>query len=408
MRRSPGKASRSVLVIAAALAVFVVAAAPGATARSTKRVGVDVTPHDVPGGSTQTFTIVMTNKAALAHVGSADITAPASFSVLSASTPQGTATISGQVISFDGLDVPPDGTLSVEVVAKLGCTPKTATWDADVFQVGSGSIFDLTAASDLSTTISGDCTLVFLKQPADAAVGQPITNVDVDPTAGPVKVAFYDGNGDKVEGSSAPITIAIGSNPGGGTLSGTTTQSAVDGVASFDDLSIDLEGDGYTLVASSPGFTSATSDPFNIVGDGEVCTGSGCSATTTDGTTTVTVNTRGTGIVEVSLGDDGLDCADYTEVTATMTFSSTTDFRKKITAVVGPPLARPKSQGRFEVCYSSGTPFIDKSGELVTTGLLAHCRAARPNPPCVVSVTYGTDAVTVVFLAPAGDPKGRL
>jgi hypothetical protein len=44
----------------------------------------------------------------------------------------------------------------------------------------------------------------------------------------------------------------------------------------------------------------------------------------------------------------------------------------------------------------------------VTTGLLATCNVARPIPPCVESRSYGGGTVTVTFLAPAGDPKGRL
>ena len=53
--------------------------------------------------------------------------------------------------------------------------------------------------------------------------------------------------------------------PGGGTLSGTTTVSAVNGVAVFSNLSIDKTGDGYTLTATSAGLTGATSPPFDIL-----------------------------------------------------------------------------------------------------------------------------------------------
>ena len=53
--------------------------------------------------------------------------------------------------------------------------------------------------------------------------------------------------------------MAIGTNPGGGTLSGTTTVAAVAGVATFSNLSIDKVGNGYTLTASAAGLTGATS-----------------------------------------------------------------------------------------------------------------------------------------------------
>src|SRR5213075_1168238 len=64
--------------------------------------------------------------------------------------------------------------------------------------------------------------------------------------------------------SSANVTVALGNNPGSGTLSGTLTRPAVGGAASFGNLSIDKVGTGYTLVASSAGLTSATSAAFDI------------------------------------------------------------------------------------------------------------------------------------------------
>jgi hypothetical protein len=60
------------------------------------------------------------------------------------------------------------------------------------------------------------------------------------------------------------VTLAIGTNPGGGTLSGITTVTAVNGVATFSGLSINRTGPGYTLTASSSGLTGATSAAFNI------------------------------------------------------------------------------------------------------------------------------------------------
>ena len=59
------------------------------------------------------------------------------------------------------------------------------------------------------------------------------------------------------------VTLAIASNPGGGTLSGTATATAVGGVATFSGLSIDKAGAGYTLQASD-GALNGTSAAFNI------------------------------------------------------------------------------------------------------------------------------------------------
>src|SRR5207253_498689 len=56
-----------------------------------------------------------------------------------------------------------------------------------------------------------------------------------------------------------PITISILHNPGGGTLSGATTVAAANGVATFPNLSIDKQGEGYTLTAATAGLEPAYS-----------------------------------------------------------------------------------------------------------------------------------------------------
>ena len=60
------------------------------------------------------------------------------------------------------------------------------------------------------------------------------------------------------------VTVAIGNNPSGGTLSGTTTVTAVGGIATFSNLSINKVGTGYTLAAADASFGGATSGTFNI------------------------------------------------------------------------------------------------------------------------------------------------
>jgi alpha-tubulin suppressor-like RCC1 family protein len=79
-----------------------------------------------------------------------------------------------------------------------------------------------------------------------------------------VTVAVQDPAGNTVTGATNPVSLAIGTNAGSGTLSGVTTVLAVNGVASFSGLSIDKSGTGYTLVAASPGLGSATSTPFAV------------------------------------------------------------------------------------------------------------------------------------------------
>jgi hypothetical protein len=118
---------------------------------------------------------------------------------------------------------------------------------------------NLTAGDSAAFTVNpGSATqLAFTTQPGASNPGTPIP--------GPPIVAVKDSLGNTVTSSSASITMAIGSNPGGGTLSGTTTKNASSGVASFTDLSINQNGDGYTLVATSSGLTGATSTNFDII-----------------------------------------------------------------------------------------------------------------------------------------------
>ncbi|HEY3219497.1 MAG TPA: hypothetical protein VGJ80_02090 [Gemmatimonadales bacterium] len=82
-----------------------------------------------------------------------------------------------------------------------------------------------------------------------------------------VQATVVDAQGNPLTGFTGSVSIAIGHNGGmllPGTLSGTTTVTAVNGVATFSDLRIDEVGNGYTLVVSAAGATSAESTPFNI------------------------------------------------------------------------------------------------------------------------------------------------
>jgi hypothetical protein len=100
--------------------------------------------------------------------------------------------------------------------------------------------------------------LAFGAQPANTSAGQPISPA--------ITVQVEDATGAVVTGSTATVTAAILSNPGGGTLTGTLAEDASSGVATFGDLSIDAAGVGYTLVATSRGLTGATSAGFTIIG----------------------------------------------------------------------------------------------------------------------------------------------
>jgi len=134
--------------------------------------------------------------------------------------------------------------------------------DLSINQAATGFTLTASAAGLASSTspafdISAGAAsaLAFSVQPSDTRAGVNITPA--------VKVAIQDALGNVVS-TNANVTVALGNNPGSGTLSGTTTVAAVNGVATFADLSINRRGNGYTLVASSGSAPSVTSAGFNV------------------------------------------------------------------------------------------------------------------------------------------------
>src|SRR5207247_1847228 len=94
---------------------------------------------------------------------------------------------------------------------------------------------------------------------------QPSTTVADHQISPAVKVRALDVLGNLVPGFTGSVTVALGTNPGGATLSGTTPVAAVSGVATFFDLSLNRTGTGYTLTASASGFAAVTSTAFDII-----------------------------------------------------------------------------------------------------------------------------------------------
>jgi hypothetical protein len=80
-----------------------------------------------------------------------------------------------------------------------------------------------------------------------------------------VTVAIVDQFGNVLTGDNTDtVTISIGTNPSGGTLSGTLTVTVVNGIATFSDLSIDLAGEGHTLHVTSGRLIAADSATFSV------------------------------------------------------------------------------------------------------------------------------------------------
>jgi len=128
-----------------------------------------------------------------------------------------------------------------------------------------GTGYTLTATA---TTPVGAVTASFDIAAAPAArlaFGAPPTGTDAGtPITPAVQVVVLDSLGNRVPAATSTVTIAIGDNPAGGSLSGTATVAAWGGAADFPDLRIDRSGRGYTLRAAAGGLAGATSAEFGV------------------------------------------------------------------------------------------------------------------------------------------------
>jgi hypothetical protein len=150
--------------------------------------------------------------------------------------------------------LPPNATL----------TNGVGTFTVTLFSAGSQTVTvkdasnsAISGSASVTVSAAAPSTLAFGQQPSNSTAGGVITPA--------VTVRVLDQYGNLVSSDTTDVvTVALGSNPGGGALSGTTSATVVGGVATFNNLSINNVGTGYTLTASSGSLTGATSASFNV------------------------------------------------------------------------------------------------------------------------------------------------
>jgi hypothetical protein len=235
-----------------------------------------------------TFTLTATSRASgrslTVQFTDANISNDVGINPLTASIPRNSFKDYEITVSFGGNTTPCEAELSVsglsggttgaftptKVTGHSGDTPKTSTlrittsgtspFGPDGFTVMAGAGAGCTGAAR-----TGNGTIIVFGAATKLGFSQQPTNEEsATPIAPAVHVSVLDANNNVVANSSASITLAVGTNSGGGTLGGTLTQNAVDGVATFANLTIDKIGNGYTLLATSTGLTQVTSSAFNI------------------------------------------------------------------------------------------------------------------------------------------------
>ncbi len=178
--------------------------------------------------------------------------------------------------------------------------------DLSVNTAGSG--YEVTATSNGPAPASSAAFNVVAAAGAPTQVAFTVNPYDPmtmnEPFAPAPQVAVEDANGVIVNTATDAITLSISNNPSGATLSGTTTQNAVGGLATYPDLSINVQGPGFELEATDGNLVPGFSTPFDIINDqsgpnpptGNVDTSGGFQSTTggdlngTTGDTTTTTN----------------------------------------------------------------------------------------------------------------------
>ena len=118
------------------------------------------------------------------------------------------------------------------------------------------------ASNPFGIAAGSPAKLVFHQEPVNGTGGTPFAT-----TAQPIVVWIEDSSGNVLTGDDSSVSLAVGTNPSGGTLSGCGSTTAVNGVATFTGCKIDKAGNGYTLAAtdSTDGLTNPTpSNAFNI------------------------------------------------------------------------------------------------------------------------------------------------
>lgn len=126
---------------------------------------------------------------------------------------------------------------------------------------------NLTVTDTTTSSLVGSGTVSVSPAAANHLVfGQQPTNVNPGAVISPaVTVRMLDVYNNLLANDNADqVTLAIGSNPGAGTLSGTTTVTVSGGIATFTNLSIDQAGVGYTLTAGSVAANPVTSVGFTV------------------------------------------------------------------------------------------------------------------------------------------------
>jgi uncharacterized repeat protein (TIGR01451 family) len=155
--------------------------------------------------------------------------------------------------------------LLANLPAQVTFSGGVANFNATLNTAGSQQIIAIDAALP---TVTGQASLVV---GAGAAAGlrydqAPVATLAGAPFRTPFSVAVVDAFGNVVTTDNTDvITVRLQTRPAGAALGGTTSVSAVRGVAAFPNLQVTAAGIGMTLQARTPSLPVTVSDPFTVV-----------------------------------------------------------------------------------------------------------------------------------------------
>lgn len=250
----------------------------------------------LPAGSTVTLSLTLTNeKTSNTVIGSANLDAPAGFSIHPATAAPGSivnlAGSTSSELQLRNMSIAPGGAQAITFQVDVPCTATSANWSLRVkqsnnFSGSPGNDFNIVSQSGLnSSTAAGiPSKIVFSTQPPSL-----------------VKTADAFGAGVSLEDSCGNTTggggsLSLGLNQptapvagGGGTLTGGGPVTPTSSTTNFSNLSVSASGIGYTLTAtftpaSGPAIT-ADSSAFDVLDVVNNCA-TACSGDTSDSTST--------------------------------------------------------------------------------------------------------------------------
>lgn len=415
-------------LIAAFALVAALVTVSSASAAPTKPFALDVSPASEWAGVTDdAYAVTLTNLTSTQQLGSANVTIPAAFAVVSG--PSLGTVAAGNVLQLRNLALPPGGSVTVTLGLRMPCVAGSYQWAVEAKQSNDFSGPPGNSLGPVSgqrtTTVDGSCALRFVDQPAETATGQQIRADDFSGSR-LVSVEAIDGRptgAQRLTWFGGTISLGLGPTTYPGQLSPSTPASAASaGIASFDNLAIDAPGI-YSLRATTDasGFAAGDSQSFRIV-NAAACTPSTCRVQAGNAALTGTgITDSGLALLTRNLGTQPV-CTGYTSPTGEWyEFALTVAGDKTVdTAYDKPAVKAVGSVSALEICFAAPVDFPAKGGTQPFdydgdgdpsdghVGLLPDC-PATPVTPCVErrSGTSGGGAV-VTFAIPAawgGDPR---